>query len=178
MFRSEQCPNGLQYLLNLFKGLNPKVYMEVGCAQLGTLLRFKENMDNGLCIGVDARDYPEWDEVDSKSSDSGIRLSSQGLHPKKVIVWLKRVLKGQQIDFLFIDGDHSIEGVTSDWESFSPFVRSGGIVAFHDYDPFAIAQNKKEGQGAAWTCKKLEEQQYSIQIVPNTSIGIAYVEKK
>lgn len=178
MFRSEQCPNGLQYLLNLFKGLNPKVYMEVGCAQLGTLLRFKENMNNGLCIGVDARDYPEWDEVDSKSSDSGIRLSSQGLYPKKVIVWLKRVLKGQQVDFLFIDGDHSIEGVTSDWESFSPFVHSGGIVAFHDYDPFAVSRGEKEGYGPSWVCEDLKKEGYLIETVPDSTIGTTYLRIK
>jgi predicted O-methyltransferase YrrM len=36
------------------------------------------------------------------------------------------------IDFLFIDGDHSEEGVMRDWIEWSPFVNSGGCVAFHD----------------------------------------------
>jgi predicted O-methyltransferase YrrM len=36
------------------------------------------------------------------------------------------------IDVLFIDGDHSEAGVRSDFELFSPLVREGGIVAFHD----------------------------------------------
>lgn len=36
------------------------------------------------------------------------------------------------IDFLFIDGDHSYEGVRADWLVWSPVVRPGGIVAFHD----------------------------------------------
>lgn len=39
------------------------------------------------------------------------------------------------IDFLFIDGDHSIEGCRYDFLTFSPFVRRGGFIAFHDYDP-------------------------------------------
>jgi Methyltransferase domain len=37
-----------------------------------------------------------------------------------------------QIDFLFLDGDHSETGVQRDWEDWHPYVISGGIVAFHD----------------------------------------------
>ena len=36
------------------------------------------------------------------------------------------------IDFLFIDGDHSYEGVKKDFEMYSPFVRKGGLIVFHD----------------------------------------------
>jgi len=38
----------------------------------------------------------------------------------------------QPIDLLFIDGDHSYEGCSSDLESWMPFVRPGGYVALHD----------------------------------------------
>jgi len=37
------------------------------------------------------------------------------------------------IDFLFIDADHSYEGVFSDWSLYSPLLKSGSIVIFHDY---------------------------------------------
>lgn len=36
------------------------------------------------------------------------------------------------LDFAFIDGDHSYDGVRSDFELWSPLVRPGGLVAFHD----------------------------------------------
>ena len=36
------------------------------------------------------------------------------------------------IDLLFIDGDHTEEGVRRDWELFSKHVRAGGHVLFHD----------------------------------------------
>ncbi len=36
------------------------------------------------------------------------------------------------IDVLFIDGDHSYEGCTSDLITWLPFVRAGGWVALHD----------------------------------------------
>jgi len=37
------------------------------------------------------------------------------------------------LDLLFIDGDHSYEGVKADWEAYKAFLRPGAIVVFHDY---------------------------------------------
>jgi predicted O-methyltransferase YrrM len=42
------------------------------------------------------------------------------------------ILAGEQLDYLFIDGDHTYDGVQRDFQMYSPLVRSGGIVAFHD----------------------------------------------
>ena len=39
------------------------------------------------------------------------------------------------LDFLFIDGDHSFEGVSKDHQLYSPLVRPGGVIAFHDIVP-------------------------------------------
>jgi predicted O-methyltransferase YrrM len=36
------------------------------------------------------------------------------------------------IDLLVIDGDHSDAGVETDWNDWSPFVKLGGVVIFHD----------------------------------------------
>lgn len=36
------------------------------------------------------------------------------------------------VDFLFIDGDHSLRGCAMDWNMYAPLVRPGGIVGFHD----------------------------------------------
>ena len=36
------------------------------------------------------------------------------------------------INLLFIDGDHSYKGVKNDIKKFSPFVKSGGYIIFHD----------------------------------------------
>ena len=41
-------------------------------------------------------------------------------------------LGGNPVDFLFIDGDHTTAGARSDFEDYSPLVRPGGLVAFHD----------------------------------------------
>ncbi len=44
-------------------------------------------------------------------------------------------LDGRKLDLLFIDGDHTWEGVKSDYETYSRFVRPGGVIAFHDIQP-------------------------------------------
>jgi len=41
--------------------------------------------------------------------------------------------KIDRIDLLFIDGDHSYQGVKSDWEAYKSFLKSGSVVVFHDW---------------------------------------------
>jgi predicted O-methyltransferase YrrM len=41
-------------------------------------------------------------------------------------------LEDREVDFLFIDGDHSYEGVTQDFEDYADLVRDGGVIALHD----------------------------------------------
>lgn len=60
----------------------------------------------------------------------------------------------RQIDLLFIDGDHTYEGCLDDWNNFSPFVKSGGTVYFHDCDetsPGVVQVFQEIGEG--WTNK-------------------------
>ncbi len=43
-----------------------------------------------------------------------------------------RAWPGPEVDFVFIDGDHSPEGCREDWDVWHPHVRPGGAIAFHD----------------------------------------------
>lgn len=38
----------------------------------------------------------------------------------------------EPIDFLFIDADHSYDGLARDWQDWAPKVRPGGKIALHD----------------------------------------------
>jgi predicted O-methyltransferase YrrM len=42
------------------------------------------------------------------------------------------------IGLLFIDGDHTYEGARADYENFSPFIVSGGLLVMHDYHNPAV----------------------------------------
>jgi hypothetical protein len=41
----------------------------------------------------------------------------------------------KEINLLFIDGDHSIEGCDFDFQNYSPYVPEKGYLVFHDFDP-------------------------------------------
>jgi predicted O-methyltransferase YrrM len=53
------------------------------------------------------------------------------------------------IDLLFLDGDHSIEGVRFDFDNFGPRIPSGGWIAFHDYYP------EHSERGPTWVVENL-----------------------
>lgn len=57
--------------------------------------------------------------------DKQIRIK-QGLSSGIAKKWNKK------IDFIFIDASHEFEDVVSDFNNFYPFVKDGGIMAFHD----------------------------------------------
>jgi len=52
----------------------------------------------------------------------------------------------RDVDFVFVDGDHTWDGISNDWEAWSGKVAPGGIMAFHDSreTPGAGSQNFTE----------------------------------
>lgn len=57
-----------------------------------------------------------------------------------VVQKVRSVLGTSKFDFLFIDGDHSYEGVLRDFVAYYPLVRAGGLIAFHDIVPDEFAR--------------------------------------
>lgn len=48
---------------------------------------------------------------------------------------VERLLGGEKLDFLFIDGEHFPPFFQNDFETFAPLVNPGGMIAFHDIAP-------------------------------------------
>lgn len=46
--------------------------------------------------------------------------------------------KAESVNMVFVDGEHSYEGCKSDIEAWLPIVKSGGIIAVHDYQKHMI----------------------------------------
>lgn len=42
----------------------------------------------------------------------------------------------EPLDFVFVDGEHSYQGLQTDWTLWAPKVRTGGIIALHDSRTF------------------------------------------
>jgi hypothetical protein len=45
---------------------------------------------------------------------------------------VENILAGEKLDMLFIDGDHTVDGVTMDFDMYKHLVKNGGIIGFHD----------------------------------------------
>jgi len=126
-------------LLKIFKELNPKYILEIGTADGGTLFCFCKLADsNATIVSIDFGGYPEWKipiYQAFKKENQRLYLLRKDSHKKETLDEVLKILNGNQVDFLFIDGDHTYEGVKKDFEMYGPLVRKGGIVAFHDIVP-------------------------------------------
>lgn len=124
-----QKPGEFVGLIALLMERPPKVVVEIGCDAGGSLWAWSQ-LGAELVIGVDMPGGPY---------SSGNGLHSYGAtivygdsHAEFTKLELTRALGGRSIDFLFIDGDHTYEGVKSDFEMYSPLVALDGIIGFHD----------------------------------------------
>lgn len=87
-----------------------------------------------------------WEFIQGKSSE---------------VVWNKK------IDILLIDGDHSYNGVKSDYLKYEPFVKENGIILMHD-----VLWPKKSPIKVFW-----DEVQYPKSILPLSRSGLGIIYK-
>lgn len=132
-------------LLEIVGELRPRAVLEIGTAGGGTLFLFTRVADpNAKIVSIDlpggpfGGGYPKWKVPLYKSfarEGQRIYLLRRDSHDPRTLEKVKEILGGEKVDFLFIDGDHTYEGVKKDFEMYSPLVRKGGIIAFHDICP-------------------------------------------
>lgn len=131
-------------LAELVKKQNCKYILEIGSYRGGTLFVFSQLSDAGATIiSVDysfdlvgrclrlVRNALLRKLIRRGQSLFMLRRNS---HSPDTVKDVQKILNGNKLDFLFIDGDHSYAGVRADFEMYVPLVRSGGLVAFHDID--------------------------------------------
>ena len=129
-------------LLRILNKIKPKVILEIGTASGGTLFLFtRVASEDATIISIDlpggkfGGGYPAWKSHLYKAfklPKQKMHLIRANSHSKETLEKLKNILGDRKIDFLFIDGDHTYKGVRKDFEMYSPLVRKGGIIAFHD----------------------------------------------
>jgi cephalosporin hydroxylase len=133
-FRSNQKRTEICSLLEILASTRPRRVCEIGADRGGTL---------ALISSVSAPDARIL-SLDISYSKRAATLNQLLCAPRQLTCIegdshhaatyerVKAWLDGDQLDFLFIDGDHSYEGVKSDYETYGPLVRTGGLIAFHD----------------------------------------------
>jgi cephalosporin hydroxylase len=140
--RPLQVPDELIRFFEVVSALQAKNVMEIGTYNGGTLFMTCRVCDPGATIiSVDTSGgklghgyvlprkfvYKRFTKKSQK-----LHLLRKDSHDPKTSDLVQSLLGGVPLDFLFIDGDHTYDGVRADFEMYAPLVRKGGIIAFHD----------------------------------------------
>lgn len=148
--RPMQVAEEIVELLDVVVRQRPRRVLEIGTARGGTLYLFsRAAAPDALLLSVDlphgpfGGGYPLWKEPLYRSfagpGQSIELLRSDSRNPEVVRRVKQLATKG--LDLLYIDGDHSYDGVRGDFETYFPLVAPGGLVAIHDVHPGSRPEN-------------------------------------
>lgn len=163
-------------LLKLLNNHKPKFIIEIGTYDGGTLFAFtKVASPEATLISIDLpTGYPKWKTSYYNSfatNHQKIYLLKANSHDEATLKEVIKLLDRHEADFLFIDGDHSYEGVKGDFDMYSTVTKKGGIIALHDIVPGILGVNK------FWNGLKKKYDHMEIvesQDQPSCGIGILY----
>jgi predicted O-methyltransferase YrrM len=148
--RPLQVPSELHRFAEIVASICPKRVLEIGTFQGGTLCMLARlSAPRATIISID---LPGGEFGGGQSNVRSLLYHTFGKsfqrmhlirgnsHSEAVAARVRRIT--QSLDVLFIDGDHTYQGVKHDFLSYSPLIRRGGIVAFHD-----IAEHPEKAGG-------------------------------
>ena len=128
-------------LYGLARSIKPRVCVEIGSARgksacaVGLALR---RNGGGKLYAIDPHSPTDWNDTSSVDSFAIINEHLKKCGAENFVEVVRKTsgeaAKGwdKKIDLIFIDGDHSYEGVKADWELFLPHLNEFGVVVFHD----------------------------------------------
>ena len=138
-----QNPIEIYDFAKFYSELNCKNVLEIGTFYGGTFyLLCKLSNDIGKKVSVDfpvnENSFgPDLNKVNQislklKTFSSNVEVFSMDSHSTDTVVSVEKAFNGEEVDFIFIDGDHSYEGVKKDYEMYKHLLKDGGYIAFHD----------------------------------------------
>ena len=147
--RALQIDDEFVELLKIVAVKAPRGLLEIGTAFGGTLKEFcRFAAPDAYVFSVDLPQeqggYKSWRTPiyrGYRRREQKLFLYKMDSHSSSTAKLISDVLSdgGRKLDFLFIDGDHSYNGVKRDFELYEPLVRKGGIIAMHDIHPGYIS---------------------------------------
>ena len=128
-------------LYALVRSMKPAVVVEIGSARgkstCAIASGLREN-GHGKLYAIDPHLTTDWNDISSVDTLTILRRNIATLGLTKQVEIIRSSSEdaardwSRSIDLIFIDGDHSYEGVKRDWEMFVKHVAKFGIVVFHD----------------------------------------------
>jgi predicted O-methyltransferase YrrM len=132
-------------LIRLLRGHRLDTVIEIGTDRGGTLYTWcRLASPKAKIISIDLRGgrysnpggtLPESVLLGYRQHAQDVQLVWGDSHSEETLGDVLRAVDGRRVDFLMIDGDHTYEGVRTDFEMYAPLVRGGGIIALHDILP-------------------------------------------
>jgi predicted O-methyltransferase YrrM len=120
----------------------PRNILEIGTDQGGTFwLWCQLAADNGKIISIDKPLPFHTDEfIDQqkkrlesyKKTGQSLFFIGEDSHSQEAEEKLLSFLGDDRLDIIFIDGDHTFEGVCDDFERYRKYLKDGGMIVFHD----------------------------------------------
>ena len=137
-FRPLQKRTEILGLVEILRRLKPSTICEIGAAGGGTtfLLAHAAPKD-AVIITVDLI-FSERRMAALKQFARGeqkIFCLEKDSHQIETVRAVSDCLPEGKLDVLYLDGDHSYEGIKTDFELFTPLVKPGGMIVFHDIVP-------------------------------------------
>jgi cephalosporin hydroxylase len=137
-FPACQKPSEILTLLELVAKIQPRFLCEIGTASGGTLFLLAQACAPAArMISIDLSCSAAKRRAFTRFAKKGQQLFclQADSHAASTKAHVVDYLSSQKLDFLFIDGDHRYDGVSRDFEMYSPLVRAGGLIGFHDIVP-------------------------------------------
>ena len=140
-FTPSQVREEITGFLKLLSQRPPAAVLEIGTEKGGTFsLLTRVAAPDALLVSLDlpaGQDsaYPAWREPLYRGfawKQQRVEIIREDSHGAHAFERMKQLFAGCPLDLLFIDGDHSYEGVKKDFETYSALVAKGGTIAFHD----------------------------------------------
>lgn len=175
-------------LLKEYIAIKPSKVIEIGSLYGWTLQHFiHHGSDNSTVVAIDLpvrnfvgpqdwrvvkqeqnykEEWPKW----AKAKKCKLYLIPDASQKPQTLQKTKDIFNNELVDFLFIDGDHTYHGVKTDFEMYSPMVRKGGVVAFHD-----IGKNEEGGVYNLWQELKKNYKFKEFLFEPNDEKGIGVI---
>jgi predicted O-methyltransferase YrrM len=149
-FGVHQIESEIRGLLDWVKPMAPRRVCEIGMAMGGTTFLLGQSLPSvEHLVGVDiVVRHKRRLRYFSRPQQRLAFLEGSSYAPETV-ERMRAELLGQQLDLLFIDGDHSFDGVAKDFALYRQFVKPGGIIVFHDIaDDYKTRYGRDTGRWA------------------------------